>query len=64
MNTRYRKGFSLALTMMMSVVALVVLFGIYRVVTAFFINTQESYYLKLAEEAASKIGRASCRERV
>lgn len=51
MNTRYHKGFSLALTMMMSVVALVVLFGIYRVVTAFFINTQESYYLKLAEEA-------------
>ncbi|RKV96240.1 MAG: hypothetical protein D8G53_07390 [Candidatus Saccharimonas sp.] len=44
-------GFSLALTMLMSVVVLTVLFGVYRVVIALYVNTQESYYLKLAEEA-------------
>ena len=46
MNNSAKKqtfGFSLALTMLMSVVVLTVLFGVYRVVIALYVNTQESY---------------------
>ena len=50
-TTKQTPGFSLALTMLLSVVILGVLFGVYRVITALYINAQESYYLKLAEEA-------------
>ena len=46
-----KRGFSLALTMIMSVIILATLFGIFRVVTALYISSQENYYLKLAEEA-------------
>ena len=50
-TTKQTPGFSLALTMLLSVVILGLLFGVYRVITALYINAQESYYLKLAEEA-------------
>ena len=46
-----KRGFSLALTMIMSVIVLATLFGVFRVVTALYISSQENYYLKLAEEA-------------
>lgn len=46
-----KNGYSLVLTITMSVIVMAVLFGIYRVVAALYTSTSEGYYIKLAEEA-------------